>query len=183
MTVRYQFIYILLMQLAASGVTFVFGMVAFWYFTNISIAKEILSIIFITVNFAMLYISAKKFAVLDNKPYTPLRPRKLKAVLMGCMVSAVTLVLMGIFVLTWSKYGDETGIHGVLPTFVNVAFYFWSFPYNGIMGLAMGKFMWYSAVVMALVPIAATTIGYINGCNKIEIAEKLEEFMYEKEEK
>lgn len=39
-TVKYQFVYMLLMQVAASGVAFVFGLVAFWYFLSINIAKK-----------------------------------------------------------------------------------------------------------------------------------------------
>ena len=39
-TVKYQFVYMLLMQVAASGVAFVFGLVAFWYFLSMNIAKE-----------------------------------------------------------------------------------------------------------------------------------------------
>ena len=46
-TVKYQFVYMLLMQVAASGVAFVFGLVAFWYFLSMNIAKEIISVIFI----------------------------------------------------------------------------------------------------------------------------------------
>lgn len=181
-TVKYQFIYVLLMQLAASGAAFVFGMGAFWYFLTINIAKEILSAVFIGVNFAFLYVAAKKFALRDNKAYTPLRHNKVKGALLGAMVSLVTLALMLLFIFAWSKYSDETGVHGILPTAINVIFYFWSFPYNGIMGLSMGAFMPYSAVIMLIMPIAATTAGYIGGCRKIELVEKFEEFMYEKED-
>lgn len=181
-TVKYQFIYTLLMQLAASGAAFVFGMVAFWYFLTVNIAKEILSVVFMSVNFAFLYVAAKKFALRDNKPYTPLTPSKVKGALLGALVSLVTLVLMLLFVFVWSKYSDEAGVHGILPTVVNVVFYVWSFPYNGIMGLSRGDFMTYSAVIMIALPIAATTLGYIGGCRKIELVEKFEEFMYEKED-
>lgn len=183
MTVKYQFLYMLVMQLAASGAAFVFGLVAFWYFTNISIAKEILSIIFILVNFAILYIAAKKFAILDNKPYTPLKPSKLKGVLFGCLISLVNLIFMGIFRLLWIKFGTEVGIVGVIPTIVNAVFYYWSFPYNGLMSLTNGEFTVYSGVIMVIMPIAASAAGYIAGCKKIDLSEKIEEFMYEKEEK
>ena len=58
-TVKYQLVYMLLMQVAALAV-FVFGLVAFWYFLSMNIAKEIISVIFIGVNFAMLYIHHAK---------------------------------------------------------------------------------------------------------------------------
>lgn len=180
-TVRYQFMYMLLMQAAASGVCFVFGLVAFWYFMNISVAKEILSCVFMLVNFAMLYISAKKFALLDNKPYTPLKPSKLKGALFGGFIALVNLIFAGVFRLMWIKFGTDLGITGVIPTIINALFYYWSFPYNGIMNLSNGTFTLYSLAAMVVVPVAAAFIGYIAGSRKFELAEKLDEFMYEKE--
>lgn len=181
MTVRYQFVFMLILQLAASGVTFVFGLVAFWYFTNIPVAKEILSCVLIAVNFAMLYIYSKKFAVLDNKPYTPIKPSKVKGALFGAAISAVTVLLMIMFKLIWTVFSNENGLVGVFPSVLNFIFYYWTFPYNGIMGLSRGVYTMYSAAVMLVMPVAATTVGYIFGCRKIEISEKIEEFMYEKE--
>lgn len=180
-TVRYQFVYMLLMQAAASGVAFVFGLVAFWYFMNISIAKEILSVIFMIVNFAMIYISAKKFALRDNKPYTPLKPSTLKGALFGCAIALVNLAFMGIFKLAWMKFGTANGITGIFPTIINALFYYWTFPYNGIMNLSFGSFTVYSAAAMIVVPIAASLAGYIAGSRKFELAEKIDELMYEKE--
>lgn len=180
-TVKYQCVNMLLMHLAAAGVTFVFGMVAFWYFLSQPVWKEILSVIFMAVYFVMLYIRAKKFAVSDNKPYTPLKPNTAKGFLFGVLISLATLVLLLIFKLMWAAFSIDDGIVGIIPTAVNVIFYFWSFPYNGIMGLSGGLMTWYSAVIMLLLPIAACTLGYIAGNKNIEVVEKLEEYMYEKE--
>lgn len=180
-TVGYQFAYILLMQLAEVGVTLVFGLVAFWYFLNINIVKEIISIAFMAVNFAILYIASKKLAQRDCKPYTPLKPSKLKGAMFGVMISAITLVLMLLFMYVWANYSDESGIHGVIPTAVNILFYCWSFPYTGIMGLYNGHFMEYAGIIMLILPPAATLAGYIAGCKNIELAEKLDKFVYEKE--
>lgn len=181
-TVKYQFVYMLLMQVAASGVAFVFGLVAFWYFLSMNIAKEIISVIFIGVNFAMLYIPAKNFAIRDNKSYTPIKLSKLKGAMFGVLISVVTAILMALFAFVWAKFSDEIGIHGVVPTIINVIFYYWSFPYNGIMGLANGTYTIYSGILMLVVPILATYCGYIAGSKKFEFVEKIEEFMYEKEE-
>ena len=170
-TVKYQFVYMLLMQVAASGVAFVFGLVAFWYFLSMNIAKEIISVIFIGVNFAMLYIPAKNFAIRDNKSYTPLKPSKLKGAMFGVLISIVTAILMALFAFVWSKFSDEIGIHGVVPTIINVIFYYWSFPYNGIMGLANGTYTIYSGILMLIVPILATYCGYIAGSKKEYVAE------------
>lgn len=180
-TVGYQFWYIFLMQLAAIGITLVFGLVAFWYFLNIKVVKELISVVFMAVNFAMLYIASKKLAQRDCKPYTPLKPNVFKGAMFGVMISAVTLVLMLLFKYVWNNYSDETGINGVIPIIINILFYCWSFPYTGIMGLYNGNFMVYSGIIMLILPIAATLTGYVAGCKNIEIAEKLDKFIYEKE--
>lgn len=180
-TVRYQFLHMLLMQAAASGIAIIFGLVAFWYFLNMRVAKEILSLVFIAVNFAILYVAAKKFAKLDNKPYTPLKPNKTKGVLLGCFIAMVTLALTGAFKLVWSGFSNEIGVVGIVPTIVNILFYYWSFPFNGILGLSKGSFMLYAIPIMVALPIAATTFGYIAGCRNFDISEKIDELMYEKE--
>ena len=100
----------------------------------------------------------------------------------GVLISVVTAILMALFAFVWAKFSDEIGIHGVVPTIINVIFYYWSFPYNGIMGLANGTYTIYSGILMLVVPILATYCGYIAGSKKFEFVEKIEEFMYEKEE-
>ena len=83
-----------------------------------NIAKEIISVIFIGVNFAMLYIPAKNFAIRDNKSYTPLKPSKIKKVLCSVyFISVVTAIFDGTFLhLYGQSFSDEIGIHGVVPT-------------------------------------------------------------------
>ena len=181
MTVPYQFMYMLLIQAAASGIVLVFGFVAFWYFTNISVAKEILSGIFMLVNFAMLYVASKKFALLDNKPYTPLKPSLVKGALFGCFIAVVNMVFLAAFKLVWAKFGVENGLSGVFPMIINALFYCWTYPYNGIMNMSEGAVTAYSVAAMIILPVAATLIGYIAGMKKFELSEKLDEFMYEKE--
>lgn len=170
------------MQAAASGATLVFGWVAFWYFTNINIIKQILSVIFIIVNFIFLYVTAKKCAVQDFRPYNPTTVSKTKGALFGCAVSALNIIFMIIFRLLWIKFGTEAGIQGALPTAYNVFFYYWSYPYNGIMNLENGIFTIYSAIAMIVVPVAATASGYIAGCKGFDMADKLSGLIYEKDD-
>lgn len=180
-TRKYQLARILLTQLGASGVAFVFGLVAFWYFMNMHIVKEIISIAFILVNFGMLYVATKKFAQNDNKPYTPLEPDVKMAVLWGVAVSAVNVLFVLGYRLLWLKFGVDGSLVGILPMIANSLFYYWSFPYNGLMNMDCGTVTVYSAAAMVIMPVCATVLGYIAGCKKFELAEKLDEFMYEKE--
>ncbi len=181
MTVGYQFCYMLLMQTVASGVTVVFGLIAFWYFLSVNVAKEALSVIFMIINFAALYMTSKKFAKLDNKSYTPLKPNKIKGVLFGVFIALVTMILTVMFKIIWIKFSNETGLTGVIPIIINAVFYYWTFPFNGILGLNDGRFMWYAVPIMAALPIAATVCGYTAGCRNFDISEKINKFVYEKE--
>ena len=181
-TVKYQFLRIVLTQAAASGIAFVFSAVAFWYFTNINVAKQLLSCVFMLVNFVLLYICAKNFATSDGKSYTPLKQSYFKGVMFGVLVAALNVLLGIVFRLLWIKFGTEAGIEGMFPTAYNVFFCIWSYPYNGIMNLEHGDFTWYTWLAMIIVPIAATTAGYIAGCRKFNITDKLDTYVYESEE-
>ncbi len=180
-TVRYQFGMMLLQHLAAVGVTFVFGMVAFWYFMSRPVWKEIFSVLFMAVYFIMLYTKAKTFADRDCKPYTPLKPSLLKGFLFGAAIAAAMLVCFAVFELDWHLFSRGDSVIGVIPTAINAAFYFISFPYNGLMNLQCGAMTWYSVILMVIVPIAASGMGYYAGMKNIQVLEKFENFMYEKE--
>lgn len=178
-TVKYQFLNMLLMHAAAVGVTFVFGAVAFWYFLDKPVWKELLSAVFIAVYFGMLYVRAKKFALLDCKPYTPLKPNKLKGLLFGAEIAASIAAVFAVFELVLTLCSGDGGAAAILSSTALLCF--WSFPFYGIMNLSDGMITWYSAVLMIIIPVAACYLGYIAGCRKLEIMEKLEDFMYEKE--
>lgn len=181
-TVFYQCMYMLFMQLVASGIAFLFGIVVFWYFLSLPIAREIVGVAFITLNFVMLYISAKKFANRDCKTYTPLNKNLFKGVMFGVIIAVINILLLALFRLVWTKYAVDGNLYGAMPTVANALVYLWTFPYNGIMYMTCGHVSIVSEVAVVIVPIAATTLGYIAGCKNFELAEKLDEFIYEKEE-
>ena len=75
-TTGYQFGHFLLIHLGAAGVSFVFQMVAFWYFMDRPFWKEVLSAVFIIVYFGILYTCAKKYG-----EYTPECKKKYEEIL------------------------------------------------------------------------------------------------------
>lgn len=176
-TVRYQFANMLLMHLAAIGVTFVFGVVVFGYLLDRAVWKEMFSVLFMAVYAGMLYVRARKFGISDSKPYTPLKPSKIRGLMFGVVIAAVMLGLFALmrFIGTVFPSGHEAG--GVITATV---FYFLFFPFNGIMNLHDGIASWYSIALMAAVPAAACFMGYAMGCKNISILEKISQFMYEK---
>lgn len=177
-TVKYQFASMLLMHLAGLGVTFVLGVVVFGYLLDKAVWKEAFSVLFMAIYAGVLYVRAKKFGSLDSKPYTPLKPSKIKGLMFGVVIAAVTLGLFALMQFIGAVFPNGHEVGGVVTATV---FYFLFFPFNGIMNLHESIASWYSIALMAAVPVAACFIGYVLGCKNISILEKINQFMYEKE--
>lgn len=75
-------------------------------------------------------------------------------------------------------------IDGSLATYTgvlyNVFYIFNTFMYTGFLDLANGHMNGYGHIVIYIVPLAASTIGYIAGLADYTLVDKLMPFMYEK---
>jgi hypothetical protein len=182
MSVGYQFSYILMIQLAASAVAYLFGIVAFAYFLILNVARQIVAVAFMTMNFVMLYIYSKKFALLDNKPYTKLKPSLFKGVLFGVQISVINVLLLLALTVTWNVWANAEGALYVVRAVITFLITFLTFPYSGILNIQDGSFSIIGAVLTVIVPVAATVAGYIAGSKKFEISEKFDSFIYEKDD-
>jgi len=181
MTVPYQFGQVLLAHIGAAAVSFVFQMVAFWYFIGRNGFKEVMAVIFMLIYAGMIYNSVRRLSLLDHKSYTPLKPSIVKGVMFGVCIAITNVVLLILWKIIWSTCADSTGLNGV-GIAVNAVFTFMTFPYYGVMGASKGAVTVISIILMILVPTAASTAGYIAGKYKFDILDKIERFAYEKEE-
>ncbi len=182
MTKTYQIFYTLITQLFATGVSLLFTLIAFWTILDKNIFKEILSIIFILVNFGMIYSQAGKFAWYDKKPYTPLNVDCKKSILMGLVVSAVTLILFAVMKLSWALGGvaSDTGIYlnNGFAIAGNALFMLWTFPFFGILGMSHGYVTWYSLAILLVMPPIASYLGYVAELKDFHLLEKLYKFSF-----
>ena len=182
-TTKYQFVNILLTNLKAVAIAFVFFAGAFYGFIGKPIVKEILSVVFITMYFGIIYSRAHRFASLDKKDYTQTTPSLLKGVLLGVVIALTYVIFLAIYALIWKNIGQDGTINSVPAWIYSLVFWFYTIPYSGIMGLAHGKMMWYSQVLMLLIPILATTFGYLAGLKGFNLMDKMADAIYEKPEK
>lgn len=183
MTVKYQFAYILLIRLVSAGIAFIFGAFIYYYLLFVDVAKQILSVALMGVEFAMLYIAAKKFANRDAKKVTPLNYSLIKGVMFGAMIAAINIILILIYTAVWRNFSGEYGVVGFVPIAYNACFYVWTFAYNGLIAnFTAGEFGYIAAAAAVIVPIAATTAGYIAGGRNFDLAEHLDSFIYEKDD-
>lgn len=182
MTPGYQIRYMLLVQLTASGITFFLSMMLFIWFLDKNILKELLSVAMILINGGMIYSNAHRFAVIDNRSYTPLEPSIKKAVLMGAIISAVTLLIFVGYEIVWHIWGSEGTLSNWGAVLYNVIFSIWTIPYMGIMGASHGLVTWYSVVIFIIAPPIFSVLGYIAGCKKFSLLEKIHALTYEKKQ-
>lgn len=180
-TTGYQFRNIWLVNLKAIAIEFVFIAVFFAFMTR-PVLKEIFSVVFIAVYFSFIYFRSNKFAMLDKRGYTPTHASALKGVLLGVMISLTFGAALLIYKLIWQIDGADGVISSVPALSYSVAFWFYTVPYSGIMGLAHGQMMWYSKAAMLLIPIAASTAGYVAGLKNFSFADVLVSSVYEKKE-
>ena len=182
-TTKYQFGNMLLTNLKATAIAFVFFAGAFYGFIDRPIMKEVLSIVFITMYFGIVYSRAHRFAKLDKKEYTQTKPSIIKGALFGVAIALTYAVLLICYALIWKYLGADGVLISVPAWIYSLLFWFYTIPYSGIMGLAHGQMMWYSQVLMLLVPVLATTLGYIAGLNGFNLMDKMAGAIYEKPEK
>ena len=180
-TVPYQFLNIFLENLKAIAISFVF-LAAFYAFLEKPIIKEIASVIFIGVYFSLIYSRAHKFGEKERFNYTATKPDILKGVLFGVMLSLVFAAVCVVHSIIWKLYGSSGMLETTPARIYSVFFWIYTIPYSGIMGLAHGRVMWYSIVIMLIIPIAATASGYIAGLKRFSIFDKLSGLIYEKQD-
>lgn len=181
-TVPYQFGQVLLTHLGAAVIAFTFQSVAFWYFIERMVFKEILGVVFTLIYAGMIYQKVDFMSVRDHREYTPLKPSLVKGVMFGVLTAAVTFVLFLLWKYAWTYSVNDGGLTGVWAHIVNVVFVVWTFPFYGLMHADHGTVSVVGMIAMFAVPIAASTLGYISGKRGINLADIIQRAAYEKEE-
>ncbi len=181
-TRKYQFGSMLLQHITAVLISIVFESIACWYFLDKPVARYIVAGIFTFVYAAFIYSRARRLAVFDAKPYTPLQPQLKWGVLWGIAVSAAILIWIIIFRLNWILFAVDGVMTNVFSIIINVLFYIWTAPYFGFMSDTGGQIPLFAGILMLVVPIVASTLGYYAGMKNFDIIAKLDSLTVEKRE-
>lgn len=184
-TRKYQFGYMLLHHLITVLAIIILEAVAFWYLLDKPIGKQILAAAFTVVYGLAIYSYARKLAVWDNKPYTPLKPELKWGLFWGLAISATVGIFLIIYKLNWQFFSavGESGIPYLTNGWsiaVNILFYVWNGPYFGFVKAEGGSIEIYGQILMLAVPIIAATLGYKAGIDNFDLMEKLNSLTVEK---
>lgn len=179
-TRKYQIGNMILQHLLAAFVSIVFELVACWYFLDKPVARYIVAALFTAVYAGMLYSRAHRLAAFDCKPYTPLEPELKWGFVWGLCISATVAFSIIVFRLNWTLFSDGTTMSNAVSSFINILFYIWTAPYFGFISDTGGIIPPFAIVLMVLVPIAASAIGYLAGMKNFDLIAKLDSLTVEK---
>lgn len=172
-TRKYQFGYMILAHIKALAVCGVFEAVAFYKFIlEGGLTGKIFAGVFALIYGLVMYSYSHKLSNFDNKPYTPLEPN----IKFGFLWGAAAALLNIIFVLAYMlSFG-----HSTVGVWVTILSIFMLAPYAG--ALETGTIIPLFIAAMIVIPMAATTLGYLAGNKKFDILEKIDSLTIEKDE-
>ncbi len=169
-----------LAHLEGSVIAFLFGTLVFWWFVEAPVWKYIFSVVFGAVNFLCIYNAAHKTAVYDTRSYSQFKPDMRKSLLLTASIWAATLLLWGLYWVTWRFASIDGYIFSLSSSINNMLFYMWTFPYVAIVKMSMGGFSAVGMVIVFAVPLVASVAGYYTGMRRIDLTDKLISGIYEK---
>lgn len=137
------------------------------------------SVFALLVYFVVLFSDAYNIAEQDKKSYTAEEPYFCKGFLLAIGLTVVTAILYLVYYYVWHGY-STTNVGFLL----NMVFRIWVSAFRTFIGLENAFMQWYGYIVVIVVPIIFSGIGYIAGLKGFDLHSKLLKFVYEnKEEK
>lgn len=182
MTIGYQYRHMLLGNLTAVLVITLIWLMAFTWTFEKPVIKLISGIILTLVYFFTIYGNAGAYARHDKKSYTVLQPDIKKGFLMGLLISAVTLILFAGYKLVWTAFSTDGSLNTWWAVGVNMLFLLWTFPFFAFFGELCGSITWYGLVLMLVVPVLASGLGYFAVCKNFDLADKIMSIVYVKKD-
>lgn len=181
-TRAYQFGKMILCHFTSVLICIVFEAVACWRFLAEPVWQYVIAGIFTLVYAILIYNMAHKLAGFDRKSYTPLKPSLKWGFLWGVAISATVAVAIILFKLNWHIFAVDMTINNVFSIIYNLIFYVWTAPYYGfIISQSGSNIQSFVIILMLVVPIVASTLGYLAGMNNFELIVKLDSMTVEKQ--
>ena len=178
----YQIGHMILWHLAAAMVCIVFELVACWYFLDQPVARYVIAGIFTVVYAFLIYDRAHKFAAFDAKSYTPLQPELKWGLVWGVCIAGITAAAIVIYRLNWMFFSVDGAMTNIFSIIINLMFNLWTAPYFGFISDTNGIIPIFAMILMIVVPIISSVLGYFAGMKHFDIIAALDSLTVEKTE-
>lgn len=163
-----------------SLVAFLFGILIFPAAITRPVGKIIFSVVATLMYALSIYSSAYECYNRDSKSYTDESPFMLKGLVIAVPLLIVTVIIYALYFLSWRFMSIEGVIVGASGWINNFLFLIWTFPFNGFLDLANGVMSWYGYVIIAVIPLISSTLGYLAGFYGFDLSGKINQLIYEK---
>lgn len=131
------------------------------------------------VYFAVIYANAYKVATHDKKSYTKEKPYFYKGFLLPIGLSIISVLLYIVYYLVWKYMTVDGSFVSILPRLLNLVFIIWSYPFKAIIGLKEGFIEWYEFIILIILPVIISGIGYFAGLKEFDINSFISKIVYE----
>ncbi len=163
-----------------SLVAFLFGVLIFPAAITSPVGKIIFSVVATLMYALSIYNSAYEAYNRDSKSYTEESPYKLKGLVIAVPLSIATAIIYALYFISWRFMSIDGIITGASGWINNFLFLIWTFPFNGFLDLSNGAMNWYGYIIIAVVPLISSTLGYLAGFFGFDLSGKINKLIYEK---
>lgn len=145
--------------------------------------KIIFTVIAAIIYAMSIYSKAWEFAGRDKKTTTETEVSVYKGPVLPLGAIVISALLLLGYLFAW-RYLTIDGTLATATAFLyNAVYVITTFTFSGILGLQNGSASVVGHIVMYIIPIVASTLGYIAGMKGFTIGDKLLPMMYEKKKK
>ena len=140
----------------------------------------VMSGILTLIYFSEIYQKAWACAERDNKSYTETTPYLFKGTVLSIGILVYYLIIWLLYIFTWNALTIDGSIATWTGLIYNVIYVLSTIMYTGFSTPASGNVAWFVQLLIYIVPVIASTLGYIAGEKGFMLTEKLIPFIYEK---
>ncbi len=171
---------LLKLHIYTAAVGTLFGMMFLGVVSLKSSMYTAFSVLFTVIYFIVIYIRAWECAIYDKKQYSTTSVYLLKGAVLTIGIIACNFVLWLLYAFSWKYLSIDGMIATTTGTIYNMIYVVYTFMYAGFAKITQGVVSLSAHLLIILVPLVASTLGYIAGAKNISISEKILPFVYEK---
>lgn len=145
-----------------------------------SVFSAIFTIMAIVICFAAVYTRAWQIAEADKKAAGEEKLPAYKGTVLSAGAIVISLVLLGGYIFAWRFLTIDGSLATATGYIYNIVYILTTFAFNPLLGLDKGDVSIIGHLVMYVIPVIASTLGYIAGLKGFTISDKLMPMIYEK---
>lgn len=174
----------MLLMVKSHFTTAVLFMIIFLLMTSMmqGIGGIIFGILGVIGYFLTIYSAAVASQKSDRLPSSPLTPKPLKGFILPLLLIALNLLIVLLYKAAWAYASSGGTLQEPWSLIANIIALLWVAPYQPILGMASGHIELHGYIIIFVLPVVASGLGYLAEYKGFDLSEKLRGIAYEKKE-